>query len=67
MNNKMFSVSIDDLQEMAECIHTCSWVSEEEIFSYMKACVTDGKYEPEDWSVDGRGDVALDRGVIIEQ
>ncbi len=61
-------VSLELLEEMAECIHDCSWVSSEEIYSYMKSCVTDSVlYSPEDWSVDGKGEVAIDRDLIIEQ
>jgi hypothetical protein len=43
-------VSLDLLYEMAECIHSCSWNSEEEVYAYMKSCVTgDDSYDPEDW------------------
>lgn len=56
-----FEVTAELLEEMAQCIHDCSWVSGEEIAAYMKACVTDGNCEPEEWSVDGKGKVAKDR------
>lgn len=54
-------VSFELIEEMSERIFNCSWVSHEEIAAYMKACITNGSYEPEDWSVDGRGEVAIDR------
>lgn len=54
-------VSFELIEEMAECIFNCSWVSPEEIAAYMKACITDGNYEPEGWSVDGKGEVEIDR------
>ena len=57
-------ITLELLEEMAECIHNCSWVSSEEIYAYMKSCVTDsGNYEPEDWSVDGRGQIEKDRTI----
>ena len=59
-----FEITLEDLEEMAECIHDCSWVSSEEILAYMKGCVTGGEYDPEDWSVDGRGQVAKARNAI---
>ena len=70
MNNKdiKFEVSLDVLQEMAECIHDCSWVSSDEVYAYMKSILTSaGDYDPDDWSEDGRGEVAIDRDSIIEQ
>ena len=60
-----FEITLDELQDMAECIHDCSWVSGEEIYAYMKSCVTNGDYEPEDWSVDGKGKVAKPRDLIV--
>ena len=67
MSELKLEVTLDTLEEMAQCIHDCSWVSSEEIYAYMKGCVTDvGNYEPEDWSVDGRGQIAIDRSVTIE-
>ena len=60
-----FEVTLEDLEDMAECIHDCSWISGEEIYAYMKSCVTNGDYEPEDWSVDGRGQVAKPRDLIV--
>jgi hypothetical protein len=60
-----FEVTLEELEEMAECIHTCSWVSSEEVYAYMKSCVTNGGYEPEDWSVDGRGEVAKTRDFTV--
>tara|TARA_Y100000310_G_C20212604_1_gene592024 strand:+ start:84 stop:329 length:246 start_codon:yes stop_codon:yes gene_type:complete len=57
-----FEVTLELLEEMAQCIHDCSWVSSEEIATYMKGCVTDSDdYEPEEWSVDGKGQIAIDR------
>ncbi len=60
-----FEITLEDLEDMAECIHDCSWVSSEEIFAYMKGCVTGGEYEPEDWSVDGKGQVAKPRDTVL--
>ena len=60
-----FEITLEDLEQMAECIHDCSWVSSEEIYAYMKGCVTGSDdYEPEEWSVDGRGQVAKPRDII---
>ena len=39
-----FEVTLELLEEIADCIHSCSWVSGEEIAAYMKATITDGKY-----------------------
>ncbi len=62
-----FEVTLELLEEMAQCIHDCSWVSGEEIYTYMKGCVTGSDdYEPEQWSFDGKGQVAIDRNSIIE-
>jgi len=61
-----FEVTLDTLEDMAECIHNCSWVSSDEIYAYMKSCLTDGDYEPEDWSVDGRGLIEKDRNTVID-
>ncbi len=45
-----FDITLDLLEEMAECIYTCDWESDEEIFEYMKSCITDSnQYEPEAW------------------
>jgi hypothetical protein len=33
----------------------------------MKATVTGKDYEPEEWSVDGKGQVAIDRDNVINQ
>ena len=60
-----FEVTLEGLEEMAECIYDCSWVSSEEVYAYMKSCVTNGSYEPEDWSVDGRGKVAKARDLTV--
>ena len=62
-----FEITLDVLEEMAECIHNCSLVSDDEIFAYMKGCVTGGKYDPEEWSVDGRGQVAKPRDIIEQE
>ena len=68
MSGIKFEVTLDLLFEMAECIHTCSWVSEDEVYEYMKSCVTGSiNYEPEEWSVDGKGVVAIDRDLIINK
>ena len=61
-----FEVDFELLEDMAKCIHDCSWVSAEEIFAYMKGCVTDSDYEPEEWSVDGKGQVAIDRNELLK-
>jgi hypothetical protein len=62
-----FEVTLELLEEMAHCIHDCSWVSGEEIAEYMKATVTGKDYEPEEWSVGGKGKVAIDRDNVINQ
>ena len=59
-----FEVTLELIEEMAECIHDCSWVSGEEIAAYMKSCITSGSYEPEEWSVDGKGQVAIERDLL---
>lgn len=59
-----FEVTLELLEEMAQCIHDCSWVSGEEIAAYMKSCVTDGNYEPEEWSFNGKGQVVIERDLI---
>ena len=61
-----FEVDFETLEDMAQCIHDCSWVSSEEILAYMKATITESDYEPEEWSVDGRGKVAIDRNELIK-
>lgn len=58
-----FKVDLDLVDEMAECIFDCSWVSSEEIAAYMKSCITDGDYDPLEWSVDGRGQIGKNRDV----
>jgi len=50
-----FEVSKVLLEQMAECIYLCSWVSEEEILKYMMGCIADVDYDPEEWSKNGRG------------
>jgi len=63
-----FGVSLELIEEMAQCIHDCSWVSGEEIAAYMKSTVNgNDDYCPEDWSVDGKGQVAIDRDSAIDQ
>lgn len=58
-------IDLELLEEMAECIFNCEWVSKEEIASYMKSCVTDSaSYNPEEWSVDGKGLEATDRDIL---
>ena len=59
-----FEITLELIEEIAQCIHDCSWVSEEEIAAYMKATITDTDYEPEEWSVDGKGQVAIERNLI---
>ena len=59
-----FEIDMDLIDELAECIYDCNWVSAEEIAAYIKATITDTDYEPEDWSVDGRGRIAKER--VIE-
>ncbi len=60
-----FEVTLELIEEIAECVHRCSWVSEGEIAAYMKSMITDsGDYEPEDWSEDGRGEIEKDNSVI---
>lgn len=59
-----FDITTELIEEIAETIHNCNWVSGDEIAAYIKACVTEGEYHPEDWSVDGRGKVAIDRDLI---
>jgi hypothetical protein len=49
-----FNVSLDLLEEMAECIHISNWASTDEIYAYMKSCVTgSADYDPEDYA-DGK-------------
>ena len=49
-------VTLELLEEMAECIHLCNWNSIDEVYAYMKACVTNSDdYDPEDWK-DGKQD-----------
>ena len=62
-----FEVTLDTLEDWANCIHDCDWVSAEEILAYMKAGVTGSDYDAEDWSVDGKGQVAIDREVLIQE
>lgn len=59
-----FEITTELIEEMAEVIHTCNWVSSEEVAAYMKSCVVGGTYDPEEWSVDGRGEKAIDRDLI---
>ena len=62
-----FEIDLDLIDEMAECIHDCSWVSAEEIAAYMKSCITNGNYEPEEWSIGGKGITEKSRELVIEQ
>lgn len=41
-----FKVTLELIEEMAECINNCKWVSSKEISAYMKSCVTAANYEP---------------------
>ena len=59
-----FEITLELLEEMAELMHNVSWVSIDERFAYMKSCVTNGGYDPEEWSIEGKGEVALDRDLI---
>lgn len=61
-----FKVDLDLVDEMAECIFDCSWVSAEEIAAYMKSCITNRDYDPRDWSVNGRGETPLNRDIEHE-
>lgn len=63
--NVNFEITLELLEEMAHCINDCSWVSGEEIYTYMKSCVTGANnYEHEQWSVGGRGVETIDRDII---
>ena len=64
MTKAKFEVGFELIEEMAECINDCSWVSAEEVAAYMKGCIASSDYEPEHWSVDGRGFKAIDRDII---
>jgi len=45
-----FEITLELLEEMAECIHNCSWSSSDEIYDYMKSCVTGSEsYDPDDY------------------
>jgi len=35
-----FNVTLALLEQMAECIHDCNFESSEEIYEYMKSCIT---------------------------
>ncbi len=60
-----FEVDKELIEEMSEIIFDCHWVSAEEVTAYMLSCITDeDNYTPEEWSVDGRGIVAIDRSTI---
>ena len=59
-----FEIELDLIEEMAHCIHDCSWVSGDEIAAYIKATITGADYEPEDWSINGKGEIEKDR--VIE-
>ena len=50
MNKIKFEVTLELIEEMAECIYCCSWVSDKEVAAYMKSCITYGNYDPEEWS-----------------
>ena len=64
MSKVKFEVTLELIEEMAECIHCCSWVSDEEIAAYMKSCITNGNYDPEEWSHKGKGNTAIERCLI---
>ncbi len=57
-------IDFELIDEMAECIYYCSWVSSEEIAAYIKSCITDGNYDPEEWSEEGRGIIRKERNLI---
>ena len=59
-----FEITTDLINEIAETIYYCQWVSAEEISAYMKGCIAGSGYEPEEWSVDGRGVETKDRDII---
>lgn len=53
MSKVKFEVDFELLEEMAEVINNCSWISAEGIAAYMKDCITGSdNYQPEQWSVD---------------
>lgn len=62
-----FEIDLDLIEEMAECIYDCPWVSAEEIAVYMKSCITNRDYEPDEWSFDGKGLIEKSRELVIEQ
>ncbi len=65
MSDLKFEVSLDLIEEMAECIYDCSWASSEEIAAYMKSCITNSdSYEPEQWSEKGKGVKPIERNII---
>lgn len=62
-----FEVTKDLIEEMAECIYCCKWVSQEEIAAYIKGCITGSYYEPEGWSLSGRGESEKNRDITINK
>ena len=43
-----FKITLELLEEMAWCIGDCTWVDGDEIYAYMKSCVTSSDdYDPE--------------------
>lgn len=64
MSKAKFEVDFDLIEEIAQTIHDCSWVSAKEISAYMKGCIAGSDYEPEQWSVGGRGVESINRDII---
>lgn len=62
-----FEVSLELIEEMAECIGDCNWSSSEEIYAYMKGCVTGtDDYDPEEWINNNTKEITIEqRGKVI--
>ena len=57
-----FDVTLDLLEEMAECISSCNWTGQDEIYAYMKSCVTNSDdYDPEDWKNKTNSEVTVEQ------
>jgi len=66
MSQLKVEVSREVIEEMAQCIFDCNWVSAEELYAYVIATINDTEYDPEEWSVDGRGLIEKDRVIDHE-
>ena len=66
MSNAKVEVSYELLNEMAQCIFDCNWVSSGEIYNYMRSTINGTDYDPEEWIVDGRGLIEIDRVIDHE-